>query len=78
MSSSLTRSELIAIVTTLLEAPPATEEEVERLIRNFSANVPHPEASDLIYWPEHAFGPGADPTPEEIVDRALSYRAIEL
>ena len=33
-------------------------------------NVPDPDVSDLIYW--------NDLTPEEIVDRALRYKPIQL
>jgi hypothetical protein len=35
-------------------------------------NVPHPEVSDLIFYTEEKL------TPEEIVERALSYKPILL
>jgi hypothetical protein len=36
----------------------------------FEANVPHPDGTDLIYWPKIEFD-----TPEALVDYALSYKA---
>jgi hypothetical protein len=41
----------------------------------FEANVPHPRASDLIFWPTNG---AEEATAEQIVDNALSYRPIEL
>jgi hypothetical protein len=41
----------------------------------FVAHVPHPEADDLIFYPDRHFG--HEPTAEEVVDRALSYRPVE-
>jgi hypothetical protein len=46
-----------------------TEEEIDKMITTLEANVPHPEVTDLIYYPEHG-----DPTPEEVVEEALAFR----
>ncbi len=40
-------------------------------------SVPDPNVLDLISWPDRC-GLGDDPDAEAIVDRALSYRPIEL
>ena len=42
----------------------------------FEANVPHPEASDLIFYPDRYFAD--EPTAEQVVDCALSYRPLQL
>lgn len=67
------RDALVDLVRRIMAAEGETEEEADRLIALFAANVPHPRAIDLMFYPEREFGPGRDPTPEEIVDRALSY-----
>jgi hypothetical protein len=64
------RRELIELVTELYNSEGKTEEEENRLLELLEKNVPHPEVSDLIYW--------HDLTPEEVVDRALAYRSIQL
>jgi hypothetical protein len=53
-----------------------SDEDLDRDMAEFAAKVPHPRASDLIFYWDTEFD--HQPTPEEIVDRALSYRAIEL
>ena len=54
-----------------------TEEEHDALIERFATAVPHPAATDLIFWPQtHGFD--YDPSPEEIVDAALAYRPMEM
>ena len=35
-------------------------------------NVPYPDISDLIYWNEEEL------TPEQIVDKALEYKPMQL
>jgi hypothetical protein len=55
-----------------------TEEEADALIARFEANVPRPDASDLIFWPEHAIGERRELTPEEVVDMALRYKPVPL
>ncbi|MFI6678176.1 bacteriocin immunity protein [Kribbella sp. NPDC050470] len=70
------RAELIRIVHRIMTGDYTSEEEVDRLVADFQAAVPHPRATGLIFWPRDEFD--HDPTPEEVVDRALAYRAIEL
>ena len=72
------REELIVLGHRIMNADAETEEENDRLIDLFEANVPRPDASDLIFWPEEATGRRRDLTPEEIVDIALSYEATPL
>ena len=72
----LSRSELIDLVRKIL-AVAGTEEQVHALVVLFEMNVPHPEASGLIFWPDD-YGLGSDPTAEEIVDQALNYSPVLL
>ncbi len=76
MGQPLTRIELIALVAKLQDAE-GTPEQTEVWIALVEANVPDPYVLDLIYWPNRC-GLGDDPGAETIVDRALSYRPIEL
>ncbi|HYZ75916.1 MAG TPA: bacteriocin immunity protein [Gaiellaceae bacterium] len=70
------REELVDLVRRIMRGEGETQEEADRLVGLFADNVPHPRASDLIFYPEEEFG--HEPTPEEVVDRALSYRATAL
>lgn len=70
------REELIGLVFRLMAADFSSEEEEDRALSEFEARVPHPRASDLIYYWHTEFD--AAPTAEDIVDRALSYRPIQL
>jgi len=76
MTSDDPRSELVELVARLLGGAFDSEDAEDQAIAEFSARVPHPSPTDLIYHWESAFD--AEPTPEEIVDRALAYRSIEL
>ena len=64
------RRELIDIVRELYNSEGKTEVEENSLLDLLEKNVPHPEVSDLIYW--------HDLTPEEVVDRALAYKPLQL
>jgi hypothetical protein len=46
------------------------EVDLARLGGLFAANVPHPDGTDLIFWPKVEFD-----TPEALVDYALSCKA---
>jgi Colicin immunity protein / pyocin immunity protein len=76
MPQHLTRNELIELVGRIMRGEGDSQEEADRLVDLFVENVPHPEADDLIFYPEKVFG--REPTAEEVVDAALSYRPIEL
>ena len=69
---TLSRQELIELVRKIINVE-GTEEEIDEWEQELKANVPHPEVSGLIFYPEDE-----DVTPEEIVDEALSYKPIAL
>ena len=71
MLKKLTREELINLVNKIVECE-GSEEEIDEMIEVVKRNVPHPEISDLIYWNEEEL------TPEQIVDKALDYKPIQL
>ena len=71
MLKKLTREELINLVNRIIECE-GTEEEIDEMIEVVERNVPHPEVSDLIYWNDEEL------TPEQIVDKALEYKPIQL
>ncbi|MEX1653958.1 hypothetical protein ABZ960_12360 [Streptomyces pseudovenezuelae] len=48
------------------------EEEEDRLVDDLKSSVLHPRVTDLIYYNTPKL------TAEEVVDRALAYRPIEL
>ncbi|WP_299611417.1 bacteriocin immunity protein [uncultured Aquimarina sp.] len=66
----MTRRELIELVKEIINVENKTEKEIDRLLEILEQNVPDPEVSDLIYYDEL--------TPEQIVDKALSYKPIQL
>ena len=71
MLKKLTREELTNLVNKIVECE-GSEEEIDEMIEIVKRTVPHPEISDLIYWNEEEL------TPEQIVDKALNYKPIEL
>ena len=71
MLKKLTREELINLVNRIVKCE-GSEEEIDEMIEVVKRNVPHPEISDLIYWNEEEL------TPEQIVDKALDYKPIQL
>jgi hypothetical protein len=74
------REQLIAMVERI-QSNVAGEQEEDRLVALFSESVPHPRASDLIFYPEHEFGRSVgdeQPTAEQIVEAALAYIPVEL
>ncbi|WP_129787205.1 bacteriocin immunity protein [Promicromonospora panici] len=71
------RAELVRMVRFIMDGMPGlSEEEGSRTVAEFENAVPHPAARDLIFFPDEHFD--SEPTAEEIVERALSYRAIQL
>ncbi|GAB1856940.1 hypothetical protein MHTCC0001_17760 [Flavobacteriaceae bacterium MHTCC 0001] len=66
----MTREELISLVKDITTVENKTEKEIDELLEVLKQNVPDPEVSDLIYYDEL--------TPEQIVDKALSYKPIQL
>ena len=65
----MTREELIDLVKQIFAAQ-GTEEEINSLVALLEMNVLDPRVSNYIYW--------EDLTPEEVVDKALKYRPIQL
>ncbi|MEU9699515.1 MULTISPECIES: bacteriocin immunity protein [unclassified Streptomyces] len=68
----LTRDELIRLVEEIMEDE-GSEDEADARIEKLKQNVRHPRVTDLIFYPENG-----EPTAEQVVDAALSYRPIEL
>jgi len=66
----MTREDLIKLIEGIYDSAKKTDEEVFELLEKFKKNVPHPAPSNLIYWD--------DLTVEEVVDKALSYKPIQL
>jgi len=76
MSDDTCRTDLVELVRKIRSGE-GTEDQVVAWVVAFSRSVPHPEASDLIYWPTR-HGLDLNPTDEEIVDAALGYKPIQL
>ena len=57
-----------------------TEDELNQMMDLLEANVPDPNVSDLIFWPNgFPHDPNApEPTAEQVVDKALAYKPIAL
>ena len=70
------RDRLIAIVQRILDGDYSSDEEVDSLVAAFRRGVLDPAATDLIFCSSNHFD--HEPTAAEVVDRALSYRPIEL
>ncbi len=66
---------LVQLVTRVMAGNFEDEAEGDRAIAEFTSSVPHPRATDLIFHWSADFD--EEPTPEEVVDRALTYRAME-
>ncbi|QDT38346.1 bacteriocin immunity protein [Stratiformator vulcanicus] len=71
MSRKLDRRQLIELVTRLMRSY-GTEDDIDVMIDQFEQNVPHPEPSDLIFYPQREM------SAEEIVDMAINYKPIVL
>lgn len=65
----MTRDELTSIVRKIVHAE-GTGAEQDRLLDLLMHNVPDPNVADYIFYDELS--------PEEIVDRALAYKPIQL
>lgn len=71
MTTKLNKEELIELVKKIINSE-GSEEEINNWIDILEQNVPDPEISDLIFYPEKEM------TPEEIIEKALSYKPIQL
>lgn len=70
------RDRLVALVSRIMSGVHENENDLEREMAEFSAAIPHPRPVALIYYWWEEFD--HEPSPDEVVDRALSYRVIEL
>lgn len=78
----MTREELIEIGYKISNCI-GTEEEQAELYELFSNNVPHPNGANLFFYPENYNArkhnlADYNPSVEEVVDKALSYKPIQL
>lgn len=67
----MVREDLIRLVERIIKVD-GTEEEIDKMLDILQSKVPYPGISDLIYWNEDNL------TPEQIIDKALSYKSIQL
>jgi hypothetical protein len=77
LPTGASRQDLIALVQHILDRPEASDQQLDVWLDQLKRHLPHPAPSDLIFWPSRN-GLGKDPTAEEIVDKALSYKPIAL
>jgi hypothetical protein len=71
LNGKLNKEQLIKLVEEIVN-PNIGEDEINEKIDLFEKNVPHPAPSDLIFWNE------VELSPQEIVERSLNYRPINL
>lgn len=69
MDKKMTREELIQLVEQIMKCE-GTEQELDDLIFVLEKNVIDPQVTNYIYYD--------DLTPEQVVDKALSYKPILL
>ena len=67
----MSRAQLIRLTERIM-AYEGTQDEVSEWLTILERNVPDPEVSNYIFWPDREM------TSEEIVDRALAYKPIQL
>jgi hypothetical protein len=71
MLKKLSKGELIILVQKIIDCD-YTEKQINEMIKTLGENVPDPEVINLIYWNNENL------TAEQIVEKALSYKPIEL
>lgn len=65
------RNELIELVRKIQSAE-GTEDQIQGMIQALTESVLDPRVTDYIFYPDSPL------SPEEIVDKALAYRPIQL
>ncbi|KJB86256.1 hypothetical protein AZ66_19870 [Paenibacillus sp. E194] len=70
-NKKLSRDELIILVRKIMKCE-GSEQEIDEMMNLLESNVPDPQVSDLIFWSDIEY------SPEEIVDKAMSYKPIIL
>lgn len=78
----MTREQLIELGKKIVNCE-GLEEEIDAMYELFSNNVPHPNGANLFFYPENFNARKHDrssynPTVEEVVEKALSYKPIQL
>ncbi|SEW24176.1 Colicin immunity protein / pyocin immunity protein [Chryseobacterium wanjuense] len=78
----MTKEELIELGYKIVNAE-GTEEQIDEYYELFSKNVPHPNGANLFFYPENYNARTDDlskynPSVEEVVELALSYKAKEV
>lgn len=78
----MTREELIEIGHMIVNAE-GTEAEINQLLELFDKNIPKPNCSSLFFWHENqnfktSTVSDYNPTIEDVVDKCLNYKAIQL
>jgi hypothetical protein len=68
---TLTRDEMIELVRNIFNPQGFSEARIDLMVAQFIFNCKHPAGSDLIFWPSGHFPDDRDPTPEQIVDKAI-------
>lgn len=66
----LSKDEIINLIEEITKCGNKSEEEIVGLIEKLEQGVLDPQISDYIFWSEMS--------PEEIADKALRYKPIEL
>ena len=62
------KEQIIDLINQILNVENHTEDEINRLVEKLESGVIDPNISDYIFWD--------DLTPEQIADKALSYKPI--
>jgi hypothetical protein len=70
----LSRDEMVALVERIIR-PDGDEEQIGERLDELARAIPNPHVSDLIFGPVKG---DEDLTAEQIVDKAMRYRPIEL
>ncbi len=71
MNNKLSRKELIKLVSNIIECN-GIEEKIDNIFKVLESNVQDPEVTDLIFYSNDNL------SAEEIVDKSLSYKVIQL
>jgi hypothetical protein len=69
--TKLNRQELVELVRRIIESDFETEEESWKAVELLQANVPDPNVTDYIFWPDPI---DRDVNPAEVIDRALAFK----
>ncbi|MEU2238271.1 e9imm peptide [Streptomyces sp. NPDC018338] len=71
----MSREEAVALVQRIMDVDYVSDDEVNGWMDQFGKSLMCPTGyvGDLIFWPK-----GAEPSAEEVVDRALAYQPIAL